>query len=336
LKEVVAKVGGEQAGTQLETMLRKAGEAATISYLDLIYGLKGRTAVVLRVDAEKTFRTPGPQGMVVPSFSLLAGVEGVGQVVEPSLAKERELRRSDVGPLHIYEPTKQFPIEGFQPAIVIDGAMLYVTTSLAFLNVCREQNSGLAQTADFQKALGQLGGDGNGLTYVSPRLFARVREIEKLNPNLPAQAKSILTLVLTQMPQPDRPLISVRTNLDDGILVRSYLNRSMKQDIAAISLYNPVTVGLMAAMAVPAFQKTRTAAQEKAVMNNLRQLAAAAEQHYLETGTRTATYDQLVGVSRYIKALNPIAGENYRALRFQQGLVLRVRMGYGMVIEYKP
>jgi type IV pilus assembly protein PilA len=336
LKEVVAKVGGEQAGTQLETMLRKAGEAATISYLDLIYGLKGRTAVVLRVDAEKTFRTPGPQGMVVPSFSLLAGVEGVGQVVEPSLAKERELRRSDVGPLHIYEPTKQFPIEGFQPAIVIDGAMLYVTTSLAFLNECREQKSGLAQTADFQKALGQLGGDGNGLTYVSPRLFARVREIEKLNPNLPAQAKSILTLVLTQMPQPDRPLISVRTNLDDGILVRSYLNRSMKQDIAAISLYNPVTVGLMAAMAVPAFQKTRTAAQEKAVMNNLRQLAAAAEQHYLETGTRTATYDQLVGVSRYIKALNPIAGENYRALRFQQGQVLRVRMGNGKVIEYKP
>jgi type IV pilus assembly protein PilA len=92
----------------------------------------------------------------------------------------------------------------------------------------------------------------------------------------------------------------------------------------------------MAAMAVPAFQKTRTAAQEKAVMNNLRQLAAAAEQHYLETGTRTATYFQLVGVSRYIKALNPIAGENYRALRFQQGQVLRVRMGNGKVIEYKP
>ena len=60
------------------------------------------------------------------------------------------------------------------------------------------------------------------------------------------------------------------------------------------------------------------------MLNNLRQLAAAADQHYLETGTNTATYDQLVGPTRYVKVINPVAGENYRALRFQQGQPLRV------------
>ena len=71
-------------------------------------------------------------------------------------------------------------------------------------------------------------------------------------------------------------------------------------------------------------------------MNNLRQLAAAAEQHYLETGTTTATYDQLVGPQRYIKVLNPIAGENYRALRFQQGQPIRVQLGNGKVVQHQP
>jgi hypothetical protein len=334
LKDVVTKVAGEPVSNNLETALKKAGEAATISYLDLIYGLKGRTAIVLRLDAEKTMRLPGPQPVLIPAFAVLMCVEGVGKVVESSLENVKELRRSDSGTLHVYQPARPIPVEGFQPAIVIDGSTLYVTTSLAFLNECREQKSGLAQTPEFQKSLAQLGAEGNGLTYLHPRLFERIRDIEKLNPNVPPPVKSALGFILAQMPKSDRPLVSVRTNMDDGILVRSYLNRSMKQDIAAISIYNPVTVGVMAAMAIPAFQKVRVASQEKAVMNNLRQLAAAADQHYLETGTTTATYDQLVGPTKYVKVVNPVAGENYRALRFRQGEPIRVQLQNGKTLQY--
>jgi type IV pilus assembly protein PilA len=150
---------------------------------------------------------------------------------------------------------------------------------------------------------------------------------------MPAQAKSMLNFALAQMPKTDLPLVSVRTNMDDGILMRSYLNRSLKQDIATISIYNPVTVGLMAAMAIPAFQKVRVASEEKAVLNNLRMLAAAADQYYLENNTMTATYDQLVGPSKYIPVVTPVAGENYRALRFKQGTPLRVRLGNGKFVE---
>ena len=38
-----------------------------------------------------------------------------------------------------------------------------------------------------------------------------------------------------------------------------------------------VIIGLLAAMAIPAFQKVRSSSQDKTVMNNMRQLAAAAE-----------------------------------------------------------
>lgn len=333
-KDVVAKVAGEPAGNQIETTLRRAGEGVAISLLDLIYGLKGRIAVVLRVDPEKTLRLPGRDGLTVPAFSLVVAVENVGPIVEPALVKSRNWRRTEAGTARIFEPARDPGIAGVQPTIVVDGSMLYLTTSRAFLEECRTRTSGLAQTPEFQTAVKQLGDEGNGLTYISPRLFGRVKEIAELNPKLPPKEKSLLNFVVTQLPQTDRPLVSVRTHLDDGVLVRSYLNRSLKQDVAAMSLYNPMTVGVVAAMAIPAFQKVRTSSQDKAVLNNLRQLDAAADQYYLENGVRTATYDQLVGPSKTIKAIHPVAGENYRALRFQQGQPLRVRLQDGRTIQY--
>jgi type IV pilus assembly protein PilA len=337
IKEVIAKVGGEPASGQFEAALKKAGEATALSVLDLIYGLKGHSAVVLRVDATKTLRLPGPPpGVVLPSFALLICVDGIAPVVEVALAKSPMLRRTDSGTLHIYESAQPLPLEGIQPVIVADGSTFYVATSRAFLDECRTQKTGLAQSPEYQRALAHVGSDGNGLSYVSPRLFEQLRQLDKLNPNLPADSKSMINFVLSRFPSPSQPLVAIRTNLPDGVLVRSYMNRSLKQDVMMISVYNPVTVGLIAAMAIPAFQKVRTASQEKAVLNNLRLLAAAADQHYLEKGVTTATYYDLVGPSHYIKILNSVAGENYRALRFRQGQALRVQLPDGRTIEYKP
>ena len=336
LKEVVEKTAGEPVSNQLEGMLKKAGDAAAFSFVELIHGLKGRSAVVLRLDAEKTMRLPNRTPFVLPAFSLLVCVEGVGSILEDSFTKDRNLRRSEAGTAHIYTPVQRLPFEGIEPALIVDGSTLFVTTSLAFYNECREGKSPLAQNADFKRTLQRVGNEGNGLAYVTPQFFARLRDLEKLNPQLGAQEKSMLSLVLSQVPVADHPLVSIRTNLDEGILFRSYWNRSLKQEMLAVSVYNPVTVGLLAAMAIPAFQKVRIASQEKAIMNNLRQLAAAADQHYLETGTRTATYDQIVGPTKYVKRLVIVAGENYRSIQFVQGEPLRVRMSNGKVLEYKP
>ncbi|MDF3058058.1 MAG: type pilus biosis protein [Rariglobus sp.] len=75
-------------------------------------------------------------------------------------------------------------------------------------------------------------------------------------------------------------------------------------------------IGLMAAMAIPAFQKVRTLSQEKAIINNLRQLDAAAEQWMLEKGIKHASYTDLVGSGpdHYIRTLTPVAGEDYTDL----------------------
>ena len=68
-----------------------------------------------------------------------------------------------------------------------------------------------------------------------------------------------------------------------------------------------VIIGLLAAMAIPAFQKVRTASQDKTVLNNARQLSAAADQYYLENGVSTVTIGNLVGTYNELAELMNLA-----------------------------
>jgi len=72
-----------------------------------------------------------------------------------------------------------------------------------------------------------------------------------------------------------------------------------------------VIIGLLAAMAIPAFQKVRTTSQQKTITNNLRQLASAADQYFLEEGLTTVTSGELVGSEKYVKEVSAVAGETY-------------------------
>ena len=72
-----------------------------------------------------------------------------------------------------------------------------------------------------------------------------------------------------------------------------------------------VIIGLLAAMAIPAFKKVRDNSQTKAITNNLRQLASAADQYFLENGATSVASSALVGTSNYIKSVDQVAGETY-------------------------
>ncbi|HKB91516.1 MAG TPA: prepilin-type N-terminal cleavage/methylation domain-containing protein [Opitutaceae bacterium] len=97
-----------------------------------------------------------------------------------------------------------------------------------------------------------------------------------------------------------------------------------------------VIIGLLAAMAIPAFQKVRQSSQDKAVLNNVRQLSAAADQYYLENGVSTVDGTLLVGPTAYVKALNTVANETYPAF-FTQGVTVTVNSVAGTrTVTYGP
>ena len=97
-----------------------------------------------------------------------------------------------------------------------------------------------------------------------------------------------------------------------------------------------VIIGLLAAMAIPAFQKVRQASQDKAVLNNARQMSAAADQYYLEYGGSSVAPTNLIGATNYVKALNTVAGETY-PVGYTQGLTITIAGVAGLrTITYSP
>ena len=97
-----------------------------------------------------------------------------------------------------------------------------------------------------------------------------------------------------------------------------------------------VIIGLLAAMAIPAFQKVRQASQDKAVLNNARQLSAAADQFFLENGVTTVASASLVGATNYVKAVNTVASETYPGA-YTQGITITISGVAGSrTVTYAP
>jgi type IV pilus assembly protein PilA len=97
-----------------------------------------------------------------------------------------------------------------------------------------------------------------------------------------------------------------------------------------------VIIGLLAAMAIPAFQKVRVSSQDKTVLNNARQLSAAADQYFLENGVSTAALSNLVGSDKYVKAINTVANETYPT-NYTQGITITISGIAGVrTVTYAP
>ena len=114
------------------------------------------------------------------------------------------------------------------------------------------------------------------------------------------------------------------------------INKSAKGFTLVEIMIVVVIIGLLAAMAIPAFQKVRQSSQDKAVMNNARQLAAAADQYFLENGVSSVSQGSLVGSTNYVKALNLVANETYPG-GYTQGVTISILGVAGSrTITYAP
>lgn len=90
-------------------------------------------------------------------------------------------------------------------------------------------------------------------------------------------------------------------------------NRNSKKGFTLVEIMIVVVIiGLLAAMAIPAFQKVRENSRRSAIENNVRMIASAADQYFMETGLTTVALSALVGPNNYIKKpIKVVAGETY-------------------------
>lgn len=84
------------------------------------------------------------------------------------------------------------------------------------------------------------------------------------------------------------------------------------------------------------FEKVRRSSLEKAILNNLRQLAAAADQFFLEQGVDKVRLEQIVGPDKYIRKLSPVDGEDYSKLDLSQGVgTWKITSASGITVTYE-
>ncbi|MFI5357641.1 MAG: prepilin-type N-terminal cleavage/methylation domain-containing protein [Opitutales bacterium] len=95
-----------------------------------------------------------------------------------------------------------------------------------------------------------------------------------------------------------------------------------------------VIIGMLAALAIPAFQKIRASSQDKAVLSNARQLAAATDQYMMEYGKSTVSIGMLVGLTNYVKSLDTVASETYPNLYTAGAPITVLAVGGSRTITY--
>ncbi len=352
VKTLVGKSGGPEAQAKLDQALKGGGAQLHLSLLDLLHSLNGKATLILRVDPEKNLTTPGPKPVTYPAFSALVRIDGIGAALNGTLAANKNLEASteptgSAGTLTLYTSKEPAAFAETKYVFAVDGTALYFATSHEFLRESLDRKDGLDANPAFTAALEAAGSEGNGVTWVAPRLAARLHDLGTLNAGGPPEVAKLTALWSSQASPISHPLLTLRTNLPDGILVRSTWNRSLKKDVAMFAIYNPLTLGLIAAVAIPAFQQSHAHPQvagpqtptpqmvEVRINSNLRRLWTAANRYYQATGKTTATYNDLVGPGKAIVQLAPVAGEDYHSITFVKGQPhLRVVLPDGRAFVY--
>jgi hypothetical protein len=316
LRAVVARICGEDLTATFEQELKKPSPEG-VTALEVIQKISGRYTLTLRLDPEK--RIPLPNGASLPGVSLFIQADGLADVFKklikptPALAEVTDAGRT------FLEVTQSLPGTELKPVFMFEDGAFVVATTRAFAIECLERKAGLDRDPMFTQALASVGPEGNGVSYVTPRLFEELRSAIDIVSTMNPQAEGVFKFWSDKLPKLSSPLVSVRANLPEGILVRSFGYRSLKQE--AFIMGNPAVIGLAAAMAIPAFQKVRGNSQEKTIQNNLRQFEAGAQQYMLEHGKDSASYADVVGPEegKYVRELKPVAGEDYTALSLKDG-----------------
>jgi type IV pilus assembly protein PilA len=288
--------------------------------------LNTRVVVIARADPKQVLEA-GP-GVKIPMTDVLIALDGFSDVFDQLevMFKDNPMftlgEKNGMKTITIDAPVPD-SFAAYKPQIIADpkSKRLYLVSRASFADeTIFGQGPRLSSSDDFKAATDGLPTEGNALNYFSKKGAAAFVEFYDKQIMAQAQMPDNLRERLIAFGGLDKiphGLAGTRVNLPEGIMFQFTSTHSAKEVVAMAPIAG---VGLVAAMAIPAFSKVRQQSREKAVLNNLRQPSSAAQQYMLEKGVRSASYHDLVGTStdNYLRNVAPVADEDYTGFHMNQ------------------
>lgn len=320
-----------------------------ITTLDILNQLETRAFFVLDLDPSQSVRIPLEEGSIkIPSIHWVFHIEGLAPVLDklrPQIDALPKLRIESLSDGFNLSLAESADLEHLRSRFGIDPTVRVNTTANTVTFASNPERASafgnprnpLGASAVWKKTAVGLPLDGNALTFINPETAGVIRDVvDQIETASVDPAVGMLTWQLGLLGLSDSGYAAVSQNLPDGLFTIANAESTHKPTIVSALMYNPLTVGLLSAMAIPAFQEVREKSRETAVLNNLRQISSASEQYFLEYGVDEVAIEKLIGPDAYIRDLESYAGESYDGLILRPGETISVTLGNGETVSYDP
>lgn len=309
----VTEIGGSEAAAGFDMALAMAAAQAGVSPEALIQSIAPEGALSIQLSSTATVTIPldgtTAASIPAPSLLLITAVKDstIIDTVKKAFAQNLEMPLPEVrlGDATVYNIP--FPIPApfpMQLTLATHGNYLLIGTTSAVVTDALDaatSGGGLRTAPEFAAAF-PAAGPNNGILFVSSRLgtiFKRVRD--QIFSQMPVGGDELE--IFNQVRGLMDENLDTRTafsffNLRTGVQASGTSASGGQQLIGSMFI---APAGMMAAIAIPAIARGRTAAQQNSCINNLRQIDAAKEQWALaENKNDGAPVDQ-AGIAEYIR-----------------------------------
>ncbi len=315
IRSYVQDVGGQSAVAQMDaTMKQPMAPGAKTTVEGLLNRLNTRYLFVARGDPSHSI--PLGPGATMPTVDFLIGIDGLADVVdelEPILTSMLPGKTATKNGMKTITLDLGLP-PPYQLVFVADpkSKRLYLASRDSFTDdTIFGKGARLNTSADFKAATAGLPDKGSGLSYLSQKGQTTIVQIAKQAMTMmpPSVGDQSAALYFPGWDHAPHGQASVETVSKEGILIQTYMPASIKN----VVIMGPALVaGLMSATGVTAPSSVPAMGGDKAITNNLRQIANASLTYIVDKGVTEVRYQDLIsGPKPYLQPVTPVAGENY-------------------------
>ncbi len=340
VRGIFAEVMGEGGAQLVDLQLAKKVPQTDVTFAQIISALSTRLSFHATYKRPSTGNSDDDTRLEVADF--LAKLRGAGAIctrLRPFLEKQKDISVLESASSLVYG----LNINGREVLLAIvekSTGDLYLASSLAYWEHCRNLKTTLAETTEFQKMYAGLPAEVMVFNYNSPEysqymesildnLLQNMLKDDLIAEDLAAMQQIVKKVVMHFL----KPACSVMVAQDGGWLAISHLGVSGKDYALAVAAAFPTS--LASVLAIQTYAHAKTAENNDKILNNLRAFVTAGQLYLQMHGTDRATYADLVGPGKYLEELKSVAGEDYTELVLEPGMnSIFVITKDGRVVEY--